>query len=340
MTTAFCDLLGIDLPIAQAAIGGVTTPALAAAVSNSGGLGTVNLTGHDAESARDKIQKTRELTSKPFCVNFLLPYEGYYEDALEVSLSEKVPVINLFWGDPAPFVERVHAVGSLLMMQIGSVNEALHAAECGVDIVIAQGWEAGGHVRGEVATLPLVSSVVDELGSLPVLAAGGISDGRGLAAVLCLGAAGAWIGTRFLASEEASTATEYLEKVLKAQAEDTVYTTIFDRTWPGAPHRVLRNSTYRAWDEAGQPPHGRRPGENDMLATHSSSGYEVKRYESYTASAELDGDIEALALWAGQGVGLVNQIQPAADIVREIAEDAQKALRESVNRMDTYQTNA
>ena len=268
MRTVFCDLLEIDLPIAQAAIGGAAVPALAAAVSNSGGLGTVNLTGHHADGARRKIQQTRELTSKPFCVNFLLPYEGYYEDALEVSLSEKVPVINLFWGDPAPFTERIHAAGSLLMMQIGSVEEALHAAECGVDIIIAQGWEAGGHVRGEVATLPLVSSVVDALGSLPVLAAGGICDGRGLAAVLCLGAAGAWVGTRFLASEEASTAPEYVEQVLKAQATDTVHTTIFDRTWPGAPHRVLRNSTYRAWEEAGQPPHGQRPGENDVLAIH------------------------------------------------------------------------
>jgi NAD(P)H-dependent flavin oxidoreductase YrpB (nitropropane dioxygenase family) len=230
MRTAFCDLLGIDLPIAQAAIGGSAVPALAAAVANAGGFGTVNLTGHSVESARQKIRQTRELTSKPFCVNFLLPYKGHYEAALDISLQEKVPVINFFWGDPAPFVDRVHDAGSLLLMQVGSVEEAHHAAECGVDIIIAQGWEAGGHVRGEVATLPLVASAVNEVSPVPVLGGGGISDGRGLAAVLALGAAGAYIGTRFLASEEASVAPEYLREVLKAQATDTVHTTLFDRT--------------------------------------------------------------------------------------------------------------
>jgi NAD(P)H-dependent flavin oxidoreductase YrpB (nitropropane dioxygenase family) len=333
MKTTFCDLMGIDLPIVQAAIGGAAVPALAAAVSNAGGFGTVNLTGYDAESARHMIQHTRELTSKPFCVNFLLPYEGQYEAALDVSLSEKVPVINLFWGDPAPFVDQVHAAGSLLLMQVGSVEEARHAAECGVDIIIAQGWEAGGHVRGEVATLPLVANVVNEVAPVPVLAAGGISDGRGLAAVLALGAAGAYIGTRFLASEEASVATEYIEQVLYAQATDTIHTTLFDGGWPGATHRALRNSTYVAWAEAGQPPHGQRPGEDEVLATHTS-GYQVRRYESYTATAELEGDIEALALWAGQGVGLVNQVQPAADIVREIANDARQTIQNLAARLD------
>jgi NAD(P)H-dependent flavin oxidoreductase YrpB (nitropropane dioxygenase family) len=230
MRTAFCDLLGIDLPIAQAAIGGAAVPALTAAVSNAGGFGTVTLTGHSAESARQMIRRTRELTAEPFCVNILLPYMGRDEAVLDVSLSEKVPVINLFWGDPALFVDRVHDAGSLLLMQVGSVEEAHHAAECGVDIIIAQGWEAGGHVRGEVATLPLVASAVNEVSPVPVLGGGGISDGRGLAAVLALGAAGAYIGTRFLASEEASVAPEYLREVLKAQATDTVHTTLFDRT--------------------------------------------------------------------------------------------------------------
>lgn len=331
--TSFCELLEIDLPIAQAAIGGAAVPVLAAAVSNAGGFGTVNLTGYDAESARQMIQNTREQTSKPFCVNFLLPYEGQFEAALEVSLRENVPVINLFWGDPAPFVDRVHAAGSLLLMQIGSVKEARHAAECGVDIIIAQGWEAGGHVRGEVATLPLVASVVNEVAPVPVLAAGGISDGRGLAAVLALGAAGAWIGTRFLASEEALVAPEYSEEILKAQATDTVYTTLFDRGWRAAPHRALRNSTYNTWVEAGRPPHGQRPGEDDVLATHTS-GYQVRRYEAFTASAELEGDIEALALFAGQGVGLVNQVQSAAEIVHEIAHDARNTIQNLAARFD------
>jgi len=333
MKTSFCDLLGINLPIAQAAIGGAAVPALAAAVSNAGGLGTFTLTGYDGEGARRMIAEMRELTSRPFSVNFLLPYTGQYEAALEVSLHEQVPIINLFWGDPAPYVDDVHAAGSLLLVQVGSVEEAHHAAACGVDIVVAQGWEAGGHVRGDVATLPLVASVVDEVAPLPVLAAGGISNGRGLAAVLALGAAGAYIGTRFLASEEASVAPEYRGSIVAATATDTVHTTLFDGGWHAAPHRALRNSTYNAWVEAGRPPHGDRPGEGDVLATHTS-GYQVSRYESYTATAELEGDIEALALFAGQGVGLVTEVQPAADIVRDIADEAQITIQNLVTLLD------
>jgi nitronate monooxygenase len=179
-------------------------------------------------------------------------------------------------------------------------------------VVFAQGWEAGGHVRGEVATLPLVGSVVNAVAPVPVLAAGGISDGRGVAAVLALGASGAYIGTRFLASEEASVAPEYREQLLNAQATDTVHTILFDGGWETAPHRALRNSTYREWVEAGRPPHGQRPGEDEVLATHSS-GYEVHRYESVRATAEFEGNMEAFSLFAGQGVGLVNQVQPAAE---------------------------
>jgi NAD(P)H-dependent flavin oxidoreductase YrpB (nitropropane dioxygenase family) len=333
MKTAFCDLLGIDLPIVQSAIGGAAVPALAGAVSNAGGLGTIALTGYDGQSARQMIQKTRKLTARPFCVDFVLSYEGQYESALDVSLSERVPVVVLFWGDPAPFVDRVHAAGAKLIMQVGSVEEARHAATCGVDAIIAQGWEAGGHVRGEEATLPQVAVVDKEVAPVPVIAAGGISDGRGLAAVLALGAGGAWIGSRFLASEEASVAAEYRDQILRAQATDTVHTTLFDGGWPGAPHRALRNSTYRAWVEAGRPAHGQRPGEDEVLATHTS-GYQVHRYESYTPTAELEGDIEAMALFARQGVGLVNQVQPAAKIVHDIATEARETIQNLAARLD------
>ena len=326
MRTTFCDLLGIDLPIAQAPIGGAAVPALASAVSNAGGLGSVNMTGFSGENARQRIRRTRELTSNPFCTNFILSYEGQFEEALEASLIEKVPVINFFWGDPAPYVDHIHSAGSLLLIQVGSVEEACHAAECGADIIVAQGWAAGGHVRGQVDTLPLLANILDEVKGVPVLGSGGISDGRGLAAVLALGASGAYIGTRFLASEEASVAPEYLKQILNAKQADTVHTTLFDFGWPEAPHRALRNSTYRSWVEAGRPSKEQRPGKNDILAI-DSSGYKVRRYESFTATADLDGNVEALALWAGQGVGLVNKVQPAAEIVHEIAGDARSILR-------------
>jgi nitronate monooxygenase len=326
MRTTFCDLLGIDLPIAQAPIGGAAVPALAAAVSNAGGLGSVNMTGFDGESARQRIRRTQELTPKPFCTNFILSYEGQFEEALEISLTEKVPVINFFWGDPALYVDRVHSAGSLLLIQVGSVEEACHAAECGVDIIVAQEWAAGGHVRGQVDTLPSLANILDEVKGVPVLGSGGIIDGRGLAAVLALGAAGANIGTRFLASEEASVAPEYLKQILNAKQADTVHTTLFDYGWSGAPHRVLRNSTYHSWVEADRPPKEHRPGKDDILAT-DTNGYQVRRYESITATADLEGNIEALALWAGQGVGIVNQVQPAAEIVHEIASDARHVIQ-------------
>ena len=228
MKSKLCDKLGIDLPIIQAPIGGAAGPPLAAAVSNAGGLGTVALTGYNAETARRMIHETRALTSKPFAINFVLAYEGVFEEAFEVALEERVPAISLFWGDAAPLVDRVHAAGATLLFQVGSVEEARQAVDAGVDIIVAQGWEAGGHVRGDIATLPLVPSVVDAVAPVPVVAAGGICDGRGLAAVLALGAVGASIGTRFLGSEEASMPPEYRDHILRGTAADTVNTALFD----------------------------------------------------------------------------------------------------------------
>ncbi|MFZ0486558.1 MAG: nitronate monooxygenase [Arenicellales bacterium] len=332
MRTELCDLLGIDVPIVQAAIGGAAVPELAAAVSNAGGLGTVTLTGLDGDAALQVVRQTRELTTGPFSAHCLLPYEGQFEEALEVALGEKVPVVNLFWGDPAPYVDRVHAAGCLLMLQLASVEEARHAADCGVDIIVAQGFGAGGHVKGDVALLPLVANITKEVSSVPVLASGGIADGRGMAAALAVGAAGAYLGTRFLASEEASVAPEYLERLLHAGISDTVYTTLFDHGWPDAPHRALRNSTYQTWVNSGRPPRDQRPGRDDILAT-DPSGYQVRRYESWTATARLEGDIEALSLWAGQGVGLVSRVQSASDIVREINAQAEQIIQRLAGRL-------
>ena len=330
MKSKLCDKLGIDLPIIQAPIGGAAGPPLAAAVSNAGGLGTVALTGYNAETARRMIHETRALTSKPFAINFVLAYEGVFEEAFEVALEERVPAISLFWGDAAPLVDRVHAAGATLLFQVGSVEEARQAVDAGVDIIVAQGWEAGGHVRGDIATLPLVPSVVDAVAPVPVVAAGGICDGRGLAAVLALGAVGASIGTRFLGSEEASMPPEYRDHILRGTAADTVYTGLFDGGWPDAPHRVLRNSTVTTWEKAGRPASGQRPGEGEALAT-DAFGRTVVRYQSVTPRTDHQGDIEAMPLWAGQGVGLVTRQQPAAEIVRTIMAEAEEALKRAAD---------
>jgi NAD(P)H-dependent flavin oxidoreductase YrpB (nitropropane dioxygenase family) len=305
---------------------GAVGPTLAAAVSNAGGLGMLALWRADIETMRRQIRETRALTPRPFAVNLVLEFPQ--EERLAVCLDEGVRIISFFWRDPASLVPRAKAGGALVLHTVGSAIDAKRAVDCGVDIVVAQGWEAGGHVRGMVATMPLVPAVVDAVRPTPVVAAGGIADGRGLAAVLALGAAGAWIGTRFLASHEAAIHRRYQEFLLRASETDTIYLdNLFDVRWPNAPHRTLRNETVEAWEAAGRPESGRRPGEGEVIATSRSSG-PIVRYQSYTPGPDAEGDIDALSLWAGQSVGLVSKLQPAREIVREIAEEARLILRQ------------
>ncbi len=324
MQTSLCTRLGIELPIIQAPMGGAVGPALAAAVSNAGGLGTLVLWRANAEEMRRQIAEVRALTSRPFGVNLNLDFPQ--EERLAVCLEERVPVISFFWKDPSAFVPRAKDAGAIVTHTVGSAAEAKRAVDCGVDIVVAQGWEAGGHVRGTVATMPLIPAVVDAVSPVPVVAAGGIADGRGLAAALTLGAAGAWIGTCFLASREAAIHPRYRERLLQASETDTIYLeNLFDVRWPNAPHRVLRNKTVDAWETAQRPPTGTRPGQGEVIGTSRSVG-PIVRYQSYTPGADVEGDVDAMSLWAGQSVALVSKLQPAGDIVREIADEARSTL--------------
>jgi NAD(P)H-dependent flavin oxidoreductase YrpB (nitropropane dioxygenase family) len=327
MKTALCERLGIELPIIQAPMGGAVGPTLASAVSNAGGLGMLSPWRADIDTVRGQIRATRALTSRPFGVNLNLEFPQ--EERLAACLDEGVPVISFFWRDPSSLVPRAKAGGAIVMHTVGSAADAKRARNCGVNIIVAQGWEAGGHVRGTVATMPLVPAVVDAVSPTPVVAAGGIADGRGLAAALALGAGGAWIGTRFLASHEASIHPQYRERLLRANENDTVFLeNLFDIGWPNAPHRTLRNQTVEAWDAAGRPPTGKRPGEGEVIAKSQSSG-PIVRYQSCAPGPDIEGDIDALPLWAGQSVGLVSKLQPAGDIVREIADDARLILQRS-----------
>jgi NAD(P)H-dependent flavin oxidoreductase YrpB (nitropropane dioxygenase family) len=271
---------------------------------------------------REEIRQTKALTERPFGINLVLAFPQ--ADRLAACLEEGVRVVSFFWGDPAPFVDQVHRAGALVTSTVSSAEEAVRAVAAGVDIVVAQGWEAGGHVQGDVATLPLVRVVVEAVGATPVVAAGGITDGPGLAAVLALGASGAWIGTRFLASDEAQIHPRYRDLLLDAAETATVHTELFDLGWPDAPHRVLRNSTYDAWAAAGRPASGQRPGEGQAVATGARGG--VPRYAAATPGPDVSGDIDAMSLWAGQGVGSVHTVRPAGEIVREITRDAQAVL--------------
>jgi NAD(P)H-dependent flavin oxidoreductase YrpB (nitropropane dioxygenase family) len=325
MRTALCERLGIDFPIIQAAIGGAAGPALAAAVSGAGGLGTLGLSAYNADQARARIRQVRQQTARPFAGNVVLVYDVAAQ--IEVMLEERVPIISVFWGDPTPLAARVHDAGALLMATVGSLEEAKRAVAGGADIVVAQGWEAGGHVRGTMSTLALVPAVVDEVAPVPVVAAGGIADGRGLAAVLALGAQAALIGTRFLGASEADIHPIYRARVLAARGADTVYSTLFDGGWPDAPGRTLRTPTVAAWEAAGRPGPGARAGEGDAIGL---VGDEVLlRYEAVTPRPDFDGDIEAMSLWAGQAVGLVRREQPAAEIMRELVEGARSVMLSS-----------
>ena len=325
--TAFTVLFGLQYPIMQAPMGGVAGPDLAAAVSNAGGMGMLAGVGLPPDELRNQIQRLRTLTTRPFGVNLLLPV--LLDGQVEVCLDQGVPLLSLFWGDPMPYVARAHAAGVKVMIQVGSVEEAIAARTAGVDLLVAQGVEAGGHVRGRITTMVLVPAVVDAVHPLPVLATGGIADGRGLAAVLALGAAGAALGTRFLTSTEAAAHPEYKQRVVQATADDTLYTTLFDIGWPDAPHRVLRNSVVEEWERAGCPASGRRPSEGELIGElhQGELAFPVPRYAVFPAAAGFQGAVEKTELYAGQSCELVTDVRPAADLVAQIAHEAEETLQ-------------
>jgi NAD(P)H-dependent flavin oxidoreductase YrpB (nitropropane dioxygenase family) len=324
LMTPLCRKLELTAPVVQAPVGSATTPELAAAVSNAGGLGMLALTWTPPRSVAERIRATRALTDRPFGVNLIL--EWAQDERIEACAEESVAAVSTFWGDPRPYVDRIHAGGALHLHTVGSAEEARRAVEAGVDVIVAQGWEAGGRVWGEVATLPLVPAVVDAVRPVPVIAAGGVADGRGLAAVLVLGADAAWVGTRFLMAQEASVHDEWRGRIRDASEASTVYATVFDGGWPDSPHRALRNSTVEAWERAGRPAAHGRPGEGDVVA-RAPDGTCLYRYGAEIPVRGVTGDVEALAHYAGQSAGVVADVRPAATIVDELLRGAAEALR-------------
>jgi nitronate monooxygenase len=324
MTNDLVTMLGIRVPVIQAPMGGAVGPRLAAAVCNAGGLGTLPLWACGADDLRRRVRDLRARTSASFAVN--LNASRPQEAHLEACLAEGVPAISLFWGLSSALIARANTGGAVVLQTVASAAEARAAVDLGADVVVAQGWEAGGHVAGSVTTMALVPAVVDAVDPIPVVAAGGITDARTMVAALALGASGVWVGTRFLASEEAEIHPEYTRLLLAADETGTGhYDNLFDRGWPDAPHRVLRNSTTEAWEASGRPPHGDRPGEGEVVASSRARG-PVVRYQCLTPGPDIDGEVEALSLWAGQGVGAVRRVMPAAAIVREFEEDARAVI--------------
>jgi NAD(P)H-dependent flavin oxidoreductase YrpB (nitropropane dioxygenase family) len=250
------------------------------------------------------------------------------DDHVKVCVEEKVPVVSFFWGDASRFVEPVHAAGLKVVDQVGSVEAAKRSAKAGVDIVIAQGVEAGGHIAGEVSTMALVPRVVDAIAPTPVVAAGGISDARGLVAAFALGAEGVVLGTRFLATPEANAHAAYKQRVLESTEEDTVRTTLFGYGWPNAPHRTLRTRFVDEW--LSQEARGSEERRDEPVVGETTLGgrrLEVRRFMGFPPGADTTGDIESMSLLAGQGVGLVNAIKPAAEIVKELVDSASRIIQ-------------
>jgi NAD(P)H-dependent flavin oxidoreductase YrpB (nitropropane dioxygenase family) len=315
LSTAFTHLVGCRLPIQQAAMGRIASPALAAAVAGAGGLGMIPQFGRRPTSER--LAWLAANAHGAFGMGF---FAGEVERDLESfeAAARAARVVEVFWGRPrADWVRRIHGGGALALWQVGSADEARAAADAGCDAVIAQGVEAGGHVRG---TLPLQALLDATLAAveIPVIAAGGIATGRSMAAALAAGAAAVRVGTRFAATAESDAHPEFVRALVEAAGDDTVLTTAFSTGWPDAPHRVLR----RAVEEA-------RALEADVAGrvVDGDRSWDVPRWDVDPPTRWTEGAITAMALYAGQGVGAVTGAPGAAMVVEELAAEAERLLR-------------
>ncbi len=312
--TRLCELLGIDHPLISAPMAGTAGGALAAAVSAAGGFGLIGGSGGGPDWLRAEIRAVRALTDRPFGVGFISSFPSL-DELVQVALEERVAAIGHSFADPTPYVAIAHAAGIKVFAQVQTVAQARVAARAGVDLIAAQGTEAGGHT-GYTGTLPLVPAVVDVAGAIPVVAAGGIGDGRGLAAVLLLGAEGAWIGTRFVASREGSIAAWVKAQVVDATADDTILTHAYDLATAapfaaGIGDRVLRNDFTAAWHER----------DAEVVARRDELRGAVQK-------AIDTGNARVAPARAGCSVGLIDAIEPAGELVRRIVAEAAQILRE------------
>lgn len=314
--TRICDLLGIAHPIVLGGMGSATTAPLVAAVSNADGFGTLGTSAFNAATLESEIRAIHERTDKPYGVNHLL--FQIREDMFAVTLRARPALAAFAWArkdqDLQDYFQRAHDAGCKVMYMAGEVSEAERAAAAGADVLVAQGTEAGGHV-GWMASLPLVPMMVKALAPLPVLSAGGIGDGRGLAAALALGAEGVLLGTRFMATPEAPIHANYKQAIVESDGHDTVLTEIPDlasqRVWPGAMSRAQRNRFIERW--AGR--------EWALRQNAAAIGREV-------AAARADGDIDNAPLSFGQDAGLIDSVKSVKEVVLDIVSEAEGIIKD------------
>jgi NAD(P)H-dependent flavin oxidoreductase YrpB (nitropropane dioxygenase family) len=312
--TGVCDLFGIKHPILLGPMGSATGPELAAAVCNAGGLGMIGCAGRAPDWVARTAREIREKTDRPFGLNLLL-FEAD-KRALDAVFDARPPIFSTAWAWPEQdlnnLFSRARGMGVRVIHMVSGVPEAIRAAEAGADAIVAQGTEGGGHV-GLMGTMTLVPQVVRAVAPVPVVAAGGIATGEGLAAALMLGAEGVMVGTRFLATPEAPVPDEFKKAILASDGHDTVLTEIPDiargRVWPGAYSRVVRNRLIETW--AGR--------EGELRARRAEVGPAMVR-------AFQAGDAEGAPLFIGQDAGLIDAIVPAAELVTRLAAEAEAAL--------------
>jgi NAD(P)H-dependent flavin oxidoreductase YrpB (nitropropane dioxygenase family) len=318
LRTRLTELLGIEHPILLGGMGSATNVELVSAVSAAGGLGILGASGRAPEEIRQSAEAIRARTPSPFGLNLLLFMVGERipPQAVDAVLESGCRVFSTAWGDPAPYVERAHAAGKIVMHMVSTAEQARAAVAAGVDAIVAQGTEGGGHV-GHVSTMALVPAVLDVAEGRPVVAAGGIADGRGLAAALAMGADGVLMGTRFLATPEAPIPSSYKQAVVDASGADTVFSLLPDLApevkWPGAWTRAIRNRIVDEWL-------GR---EEELRSRGAEVGAQV-------AAARAADDREGMWLMAGQSSGLVRELEPAGEIVRRVSAEAEALLRQRV----------
>lgn len=313
MRTRLCDLLGIQYPIIQAGMGVFTDARLVAAVADAGGLGCLGTGGRPPDLLRPEIDRIRAQTSRPFAVNFVVP--DLNAESFAAALAARVPIITFALGDPRDLVQQAHDAGALVIHQVHTVAQAEQAAARGVDVLVAQGGEAGGFGQS-VATLPLAPQVVDAVRPLPVVAAGGIADGRGLAAALVLGAVGVQLGTRFLASVEAPVADAWKQSIVGARSEDAEKFAFWYELMPtpgptgyGTVPRALRTPFQEQWAQ-------RR--------TEAGAQGKVQQGEMLRALAQ--GRFHEYVPFAGQTVGAIREVLPVAQIIQQLVVEAATAL--------------
>ncbi|ALL68394.1 Dioxygenases related to 2-nitropropane dioxygenase [Paraburkholderia caribensis MBA4] len=324
--TPLMEILNISKPIICAPLAGGSSPEFMAELVRVGSIGAVSVSFTPLDRVVPRLQKISDATGGKFAVNLSLLKDQ--KERLIRALDTGVKVISVWQNDPTEYIKLAKDAGATVIWTVGSAEDAKHARDMGVDILVAQGGESGGHLVGRSPIMSLLPAVVDAANGVPVAAAGGIADGRGLAAALCLGAQAVWMGSRFVASKEVTLHEGYKDLVVKATADDVIDTFLFDVDCPDSRHRVLRTDAVKRWEDAGRPESGKRPGEGEIVGKQPD-GTPLQRYHVSAPAKGFEGDWAATALYAGTSVQLIHDVLPVEKIVSDMVADASAALKKA-----------